>query len=584
MSLKVDIPELETLSDKVSIAQDKVVTEFNQVSDVINDLINMESFSGDAADSAKGYYQNIHQTVIFAFQQLMIDIDNNLRNHLDIFHTEVDTSNIARIKAEYADNVREDIEINFQSLEDTDREVVQTIDDVSDIIIVTKPDLHSPKSDKEDIVKLINELIANLENYTSTDNTMVKEMIAHVKNLMKEIQTYSGEERFKNVEKSDLIDNLLEMMMNENGMFGNLMEKLAKDEALTPKEQALLYNFFQNILLTNEAREEVEEVTNLISEKNIDKLKERLNDKVVYSRKSLEREIAIIQAYLYMGNLTPGQTNISIDDRAKLEAYLMLINGYEETMGDNNVIMVHELDYKENRNDIPGHHFFSALKRYEYNVDEKIMNEQEFRDYMFDPNNPIVDVFTLSEINYYVGTNAVSDKLSQELAELKDEQANYTSTFIAGKVVDKLISEAASAAKVGELVSILKAITEHNQGNAELTNQITVEEGMVVADRLGMELGISETRDIPGSATPNVDSIQLTPTDKTFEILERWKQVHEEFLHVDFPADSIDSQDWYQLGESLNDIKLKEGTKVSNYILDGVLPEGETIEDLIDEQ
>ena len=85
MSLKVDIPELEALSDKVSIAQDKVVTEFNQVSDVINDLINMESFSGDAADSAKGYYQNIHQTVIFAFQQLMIDIDNNLRNHLDIF-------------------------------------------------------------------------------------------------------------------------------------------------------------------------------------------------------------------------------------------------------------------------------------------------------------------------------------------------------------------------------------------------------------------------------------------------------------------------------------------------------------------
>ena len=41
-------------------------------------------------------------------------------------------------------------------------------------------------------------------------------------------------------------------------------------------------------------------------------------------------------------------------------------------MGDNNVIMVHELDYKENRNDIPGHHFFSALKRYDYNVDEKL--------------------------------------------------------------------------------------------------------------------------------------------------------------------------------------------------------------------
>src|SRR5699024_5049797 len=133
-------------------------------------------------------------------------------------------------------------------------------------------------------------------------------------------------ERFKNVDKSEMIDPIREIMMDEGGIFETLLEKVANNEPLTPKEQSLLYYIFQNVVLTDDTKNEISDVTNYMSEENIDKLKDRLNEKVVFSRGTLEREIAIIEAYLYLGGgVKPGHTEISADDRSKLEAYLMLL-------------------------------------------------------------------------------------------------------------------------------------------------------------------------------------------------------------------------------------------------------------------
>jgi len=55
------------------------VTEFNEVSSGIDDMINMDEFSGAAADLDKEYFESIHKTTVLAFQQLMIEIDKNLK-------------------------------------------------------------------------------------------------------------------------------------------------------------------------------------------------------------------------------------------------------------------------------------------------------------------------------------------------------------------------------------------------------------------------------------------------------------------------------------------------------------------------
>ncbi len=577
MNLKADMQEAIALSDKVSTAQDKVVTEFNEVSSGIDDIINMDEFSGQAAVSAKGYFENVHQTTVLAFQQLMIEIDKNLKNHINTFHSDVDTSERARVFKHYLEEVKEEIETPFKSLVETNEEVVRTIDDVADIVSVTKPNISLPQSDKDSIVELIEELIANLGTYTTISNDRVKEMIHHVKTLMKEIQSYKGEERFKNVDKSELVDPIRKIMMDEGGIFESLLDKVASNEPLTTKEQSLLYYIFQNVVLTDDTKEEINDITNFMTEENIDKLKDRLNEKVVFSRGTLEREIAIIEAYLYLaGGMKPGHTEILSEDRAKLEAYLMLLKNYENTMGDNTVIIVDRLEYESERTidgkktGVTGHFIFSALQTAEYDVDESLMSEQRFRDWVFGPEKPIVEHFSLFDISYYEGTDAVSDKFGDDIAHLKEKETTYTADFITKKVLGKIVSEAASALKVGELFSLAKDVNEHNTGYKELTNEITVEEGMDAAGRLGMEFGISETRTIPGSRTPDVNAVQLVPTNKTFEIIERWESIHKDY-DIEFPEEAFMAKNWYEVSDALDKIQDEYGIDATDYLLDEIL-------------
>src|SRR5699024_9702493 len=105
----------------------------------------------------------------------------------------------------------------------------------------------------------------------------------------------------------------------------------------------------------------------------------------------------------------------------------------------------------------------------------------------------------------------------------------------------------------------------------ELTNTITVEEGMAAAGRLGMEFGISETRNEPGPRTFDVNSIHLVPTDKTYEIIERWQTIQNDYPHIDFPEEAFIAQNWYEVSDALGDIKDEYAKDASNYIRDGTI-------------
>lgn len=484
----------------------------------------------------------------------------------------------AKVDKHYFEEVNEDVETSFESLLEVNEEISKTIDDVADIASVTKPKISQSQSYKEDSVELIEELIENLETYTMTNNERVNEMIHHVKTLMKNIQTYKGEERFKKVNKSELINPIREIMMDKGGIFETLLEKVANNEPLTSKEQSLLYYIFQNVVLTDDTKEEINDITNYMTEENIGKLRDRLNEKVVFSQGTLEREIAIIEAYLYLGGgMKPGQTEIVADDRSKLEAYLMLLKSYETIMSDNRVIIVDQLEYESERTingektGVTGHFISSALQTAEYNVDDSLMNEQQFRDWRFDPDNPIVKHFSLFEISYYGGTDSTSDKIEDDIAHLKNKESTYTADFITKKVFEKIVSEAASALKVGELFSLSKNVGEHNTGYKELTNDITVKEGMDAAERLGMEFGLSEMRNIPGPRTPDVNSVQLVPTNKTFETIERWKIIQKDYPHINFPEEAFMTQNWYEVGAALSEIKAEYGKEATDYIRDKIL-------------
>ena len=579
MNLKARMPEAIALSDKVSTAQDKIVTELNMVSSGIDDIMNLDEFSGAAADSAKEYFENVHKTIVLAFQQLMIEIDTNLENHINTFHSDIDTSTKAKVDKHYLEEVKEDIETPFESLVETNEKVISTIDDVEDIVSVTKPKISSPQSDKNSIVELTEELIASLETYTTISNDRVKEMIYHVKALMKDIQSYKGEERFKNVNKGELIDPIRKIMMEEGGVFETLFEKVANNETLSPKEEALLYNLFQNIILTDEIKEEINNVKDSISEENIDQLKDRLNEIVVHSQEALDKEIGIIQAYLYLGDMRPKESDVSTEDREKLTAYLMLLKNYDQALNRtiDPAINVGTLEYEKNRNDIPGHYFYSEL---EYAIIPKSPNEtkEEYRNRVFHPDK-FDKVYIVADVQYYPGTDGVSEHLSTLAKELKKKKITYTRDFVAGKITDKVMSTVAELGEFPLLHELASDYVEYSDGERELTNDITVIEGMEAAGRLNMEFGLTETKDRRGKGA-EISDIQMIPTQATFQMIDRWREAREVYPEIPFPDDALETENWYEVSETFQDMKLKYGKNMSDYIRNGGLDDGETIEDI----
>src|SRR5699024_7233780 len=189
---------------------------------------------------------------------------------------------------------------------------------------------------------------------------------------------------------------------------------------------------------------------------------------------------------------------------------------------------------------VQGHFIFSALQTAEYDVDESLMNEQQFRDWRFDPDDHFfAKEYSLFDISYYDGTDSTSDKFGDDIAHLKEKETTYTADFITKKELEKIVSEKESTLKVGEIDSHAKDVGEHNAEYKELTNAITVEEGMDAAGRLGIEFGISETRNISGPGTPDVNAVQLVPTNKTFETIERWQSTQKYYIDINFTEEAF---------------------------------------------
>src|SRR5699024_3494361 len=83
--------------------------------------------------------------------------------------------------------------------------------------------------------------------------------------------------------------------------------------------------------------------------------KERLNDVVIVSRKALENEMAIIQAFLFTNSEGPDVSYIESDSRAKLEAYLTLLENSYMAIRKGTKAEFIKLEYKDAPDNVREH-------------------------------------------------------------------------------------------------------------------------------------------------------------------------------------------------------------------------------------
>lgn len=121
-------------------------------------------------------------------------------------------------------------------------------------------------------------------------------------------------------------------------------------------------------------------------------------------------------------------------------------------------------------------------------------------------------------------------------------------------MINKVISEVGKAAKVDKVVDIGKKLIDYESGKKELEEQITIEAARHTADTLSMEFSISLNHSVP--YTGDEINVQLYPTESTYAMIDRWKEVHEINSNIPYPEKHIASQNW----PKVNDFYYKHNT------------------------
>ncbi|GIN08866.1 hypothetical protein CHH78_06775 [Shouchella clausii] len=102
----------------------------------------------------------------------------------------------------------------------------------------------------------------------------------------------------------------------------------------------------------------------------------------------------------------------------------------------------------------------------------------------------------------------------------------------------------------------------------------------MTAGALNMELHVAKRSSLSLEGEQEELNVSFQPTKKTFDILNRWKEVNTINADVPYPAEAIEHHDWYTISDELlkaevfiNEIHID----LYKYIVNGELPEGKTI-------
>src|SRR5699024_8446552 len=286
MGHKVDISEVIEFSDELKTASEDIKSSLKKVEENIEQINAMESFSGKAAKEAKGYFNDLHKTILESFNGLFTDLDNNLKKHLDSFQSSVDRNESAIIESDYLKDTEEDISDDYEKLSEEQESIRETISSVSDISSANHPISWTLDSDKEDATKIITKLEEKLDSFTGRgDDSQTKELLHQIEVAMKNAKTNDGTARFTDYKGDSKNIGLPGLKDYNQGKKEEEVEKAreAKDSAikdLNEPSQAILNQAYTKLKNGEIDSDKYYDVLSVLKKSNGDLSEEELNEEV----------------------------------------------------------------------------------------------------------------------------------------------------------------------------------------------------------------------------------------------------------------------------------------------------------------
>lgn len=185
-----------------------------------------------------------------------------------------------------------------------------------------------------------------------------------------------------------------------------------------------------------------------------------------------------------------------------------------------------------------------------------------------------------AEVTYYRGNLSGVQLQNSQNKNLEVESANYLSNFLGEEMLEQLIDVLDKKVRVPAF-SVVSSLSDYYDGKHELEQQINIGKAKSVANSLKMEIQISDRfTPRPGS---NEYIIQLNPTNNTFNLLDRWKEVKNINPNIPYPQKAIQNQDWEEIAKFLsgNEAIFEEiNPELSDYIINNDKKDDKSVEDI----
>ncbi|MGX4669000.1 T7SS effector LXG polymorphic toxin [Cerasibacillus sp. JNUCC 74] len=201
MADRVDISEVIELSNDLKTTSTEIKAGLDRIKSDIDQIVAMDSFSGKAAKQAKNYFSDLHNTILDTFNKLFIDLANNLNQHLELFQSEVDSSQISVIDSNYLTDTKMDLEEQYAQLSSEYQTINRTISNVVDITNASVPSFSSVENDENRVNEEITDLKDQLASFTSEgkqNDSQTKELLHHIEVTMNNAGRSRGQSRFSN--------------------------------------------------------------------------------------------------------------------------------------------------------------------------------------------------------------------------------------------------------------------------------------------------------------------------------------------------------------------------------------------------
>ncbi|MFM2562925.1 T7SS effector LXG polymorphic toxin [Bacillus sp. GX] len=203
MDKNIELQEVDELQKRFQTSADELNQYFETLLGKIDDLNQLNSFQGKAADEIKRYFSRVHGTTIAGFQIAAEELKNEFQKAIESFNSTVDSDSDTKIYGNYLDNVKKKINGYSNKFDRSNEEAKQTISTIADIVPTQYPSSSGISEGIQKSQKEISDTLEKLETYNSQQNELqhFNEMLSSLDKGMKEIQAANGDFSSKIVEK-----------------------------------------------------------------------------------------------------------------------------------------------------------------------------------------------------------------------------------------------------------------------------------------------------------------------------------------------------------------------------------------------